>query len=123
MVEGAGYHPGPLKFINPSTSEEPMKDSTKTTEAARHTPGPWHAYSGLGVDVVNADEGRIEVVELRSQPPDTRVANARLIAAAPDMLEVCEELLKAYNIDICDAIAYKPAVEMARAAIAKARGQ
>jgi hypothetical protein len=47
--------------------------------------------------------------------------NARLIAAAPDLLEACEALLEAYEFTI--APMHSEAIDKARAAIAKAKGE
>lgn len=56
-------------------------------------------------------------------------ANARLIAAAPDLLEACEALLSAVDLDsgrsmrtIADAMAGLRGLENAKRAVAKARG-
>lgn len=57
-----------------------------------HTPGPWNAHkSGNGAPswAVTIETGELIVggYNLRDQE-----ANARLIAAAPELLAVCEEL-------------------------------
>lgn len=71
----------------------------------KHTPGPWKA-------ILNAVAG----------PNGSAVANARLIAAAPDLLEVC----KAY-LDWDDCSEEFPGGECcwctAQKAIAKAEGK
>ena len=52
---------------------------------AQHTPGPWHkaGYGVLGPKGVLSDQ---ICVTLTSRPLSEREANARLIAAAPDLL-------------------------------------
>ena len=53
-------------------------------------------------------------------------ANARLIAAAPDLLEALESLYHTANSigeDTCDPVAFAGALEDARAAIEKAKGE
>ena len=65
-----------------------------------HTPGPW-AYDADSCEVFGTTEGRscgwvAKVVGGDSNdcrlPYDERVANARLIAAAPDLLAACKAL-------------------------------
>ena len=95
-----------------------------TTE---HTPGPWVAtqYSdGSPLTVVYAANGR-EVADVRSEIKGGVAedeANAALIAASPDLLAACIDMLFMHSIvdenTICDC----KACTAARAAIAKARG-
>ena len=65
----------------------------------QHTPGPWKVYpSGTQTFVASVATGRIVAVDLydeNSNPPIEEVdANARLIAAAPALLEAVEAALK-----------------------------
>ena len=87
----------------------------------KHTPGPWQAcdvgdysdYDGR-CRVILGDELRIAVI---LGDHDESAANARLMAAAPDLLASLEEA--------CDPLSgylYGPALDRARAAIAKAKG-
>lgn len=72
----------------------------------KHTPGPWTASEGFPSDVWHVDmEGRLfSVVVSRSDQPETVMpvsevkANARLMAAAPELLEALE-----YMLDACEA--------------------
>ena len=53
-----------------------------------------------------------------------RVANARLIAAAPDLLEACKRLLK-FNAELCEDVGvstHYPSADFARKAIEAAEG-
>lgn len=105
---------------------------------SNHTPGPWR-LSKLGfaendgsIPVLSATEGdetakRICTVSFQSKakrgeayrtPCADRDANARLIAAAPELLEALKEL----SFDAFED-AHPEAVKKARAAIAKAEGQ
>lgn len=85
---------------------------------SKHTPGPWIMDTGDdGAVVYDPNAGTIANI-----PPDLRAweANARLMAAAPDLLEALEGL-----INICThPKATKADIRMialeARAAIAKA---
>lgn len=104
---------------------------------SKHTPGPWH-YSGeispCGYEVkhplycgeVRADESDRylgSVCEIQSADHvdgisnEEAEANARLIAAAPELLDACEACLAR------DDIADDELGVMLRAAIAKARGE
>lgn len=108
----------------------------KTTETTQHTPGPWMAY--------NADNGRIlkhwriRGDCVRDEPtfavidsdgklsPEYEAANARLIAAAPELLEALS-LMYCAGFWSADTLATMPeyqrnAIEAARAAISKAEG-
>ena len=101
---------------------------------SKHTPGPWtidycdgdqhypyikagqHVSGGYRVSYIIADKiGGREPAGDRSEV----AANARLLAAAPDLLEALQLLMRkvecgtALHCEICD---------QARAAIAKARG-
>ena len=114
------------------------------TSATKHMPGPWRAGKGYGVANVEIESGgrpsRIvafvptkEPVEGKDipgtvwVPSEEREANARLIAAAPDLLAALEDT----NCSVCDVYIGEPAPEgeepcymcaTARKAIAKARG-
>ena len=91
------------------------------TNAAQHTPGPWWQGSTLDDSVFAAgggDEVCVAVCPERSVISDgaETYANARLIAAAPDLLEALKAVV---------AVADRKTVEFerARAAIAKAEGR
>ena len=86
---------------------------------SKHTPGPWRVdpESEEAYDIM-AGERRI-VAQVLTQRDDATVAtvNARLIAAAPELLEALEAAEKELQeLDDSDALF------MARAAIAKAKG-
>ena len=65
---------------------------------SQHTPGPWKVGQYLGspssycVHMDAEDKGRgIDVVEaVAGISAEQRLANARLIAAAPDLLQACQ---------------------------------
>lgn len=93
-----------------------------------HTPGPWHQshrHCGCGMyntQVYTADGETIATLHWYPKPKDEngsigtyREANARLIAAAPDLLEALEEIVTISDRD-------HDAWERARAAVAKAKG-
>ena len=87
---------------------------------SKHTKGPWEAadrgdYSDLDGSsrVILGDDRRIAIVQHKGDEEDE--ANARLIAAAPDMLEALEEIRRMWGL------IWMPG--RAREAIAKARGE
>lgn len=88
-----------------------------------HTPGPWQATGAEpadGVDcwwLIGADRRDIGTIN-GGQGDATPQANARLIAAAPDLFDALEGMLEMHGSDIEEAAAR----QKARAAIAKARG-
>jgi hypothetical protein len=92
---------------------------------ATHTPGPWHineelskratylVFSGDGNGYLVANVGNYHTDDKECE------ANARLIAAAPDLLEA----LRFIADDIAEGVKAKGSWErLARAAIAKATG-
>ena len=75
-----------------------------TRRKAAHTPGPWRLFNSNGVLCVKSSDpdSKNEVVHWSgfdgSHYPKATVANARLIAAAPDLLKALKTLLR-----FCDA--------------------
>lgn len=88
--------------------------------SAQHTPGPWrfstHPHDGNYMRIHCSSDPH-EGDNLRGYCGE---ANARLIAAAPELLEALERLIA--SGDVRDA-AEKGAITQARAAIAKATGK
>lgn len=93
-----------------------------------YTPGPWRVngpqLSGT-ISVTSAHDGAVAVmiqheVEGRAFPTE---ANARLIAAAPDLLAALESVLKHFDPWSMPGSDGERVVIEARAAIAKARGE
>lgn len=92
---------------------------------AKHTPGPWefgpnHSSTGLAGQLVVRPAGEFPhgewVADAGSMYDDHREANARLIAAAPELLEFVKEWLGRQGTDENYMVA------KARAAIDKAEG-
>jgi hypothetical protein len=80
-----------------------------------HTPGPWHVEDDQTIWAGH------KLVAVAARPNVPMTANARLIAAAPDLLEACQTL--ATLLDTDDWIATgRLSVKQAQAAIAKATG-
>jgi hypothetical protein len=66
--------------------------------STQHTPGPWHFDGQEFNDVLEADGELVAVaLHLRTRKPERSLAeaaaNARLIAAAPDLLEALRDLV------------------------------
>jgi hypothetical protein len=85
----------------------------------KHTPGPWRPNEKYDHFWVSAGKGkkRVEIATACTDDVghETAAVNAMLIAAAPDLLKACKEVVD--DPMISD---YKN--EMLRAAIAKAEG-
>ena len=81
----------------------------------KHTPGPWTNEGPYHNDllIIGPAPDHREIAQVCGQD-DEAEANARLIAAAPDLLAACEHVAK-YTHNLVLA-------EILRAAIAKARG-
>ena len=84
--------------------------------ADERTPGPWHAYP--------IEDGSWAVVQVHRPPQSATpialsVANANLIAAAPDLLLVLKNVLDFY--EMADALSPE-IIEYAGAAIVRAQG-
>lgn len=82
-----------------------------------HTPGPWftEALSTIGhCAIIDADGFTI------ANPSPMGMANARLIAAAPDMLEALQELVQYVRDEFACSHPLCEAADRASAAIAAA---
>lgn len=101
--------------------------------AAKHTPGPWQVHHGNPLQVCDADGERRGCAPIAnawtptSQITGEAVANARLVAAAPELLAALKEAIDAVKVfhgpncwEIYEANA--PEMRRWRAAIAKATG-
>ena len=89
----------------------------------KHTPGPWKLRLGTGVQydyIIETKAGALVAAYPHYSGATKKVtkANARLIAAAPDLLEALNALLD----DVGRANSMLGAIK-ARAAIAKATGE
>lgn len=81
-----------------------------------HSKGPWWMDTGTDGAVIHND------VTIASIPTDAMAweANARLVSAAPELLEALENMVSCFKSNDSDSMAN--AVEDALSAIAKARG-
>lgn len=84
---------------------------------AQHTQGPWLISEEQGDNyVISSASNELEICTVWEDP---NKADARLIAAAPDLLEACIYL--AEGIEACGLTGVY--LDQARAAIAKATGE
>ena len=92
----------------------------------KHTPGPWltaiqTCHAGGVATVYNTADGWVEIWTenwaVTGMGPDEQSANAKLIAAAPDLLEALQFVMSAHGeqLDL--------PFEQAQKAIAKATGE
>jgi hypothetical protein len=101
---------------------------TPAASVAAHTPGPWSVVRGYLISSnVDADECVLDrpttndgIYVAQAKGPDAE-ANARLMAAAPDLLAALEDLLSATRE--VGYVHYAPYRRAAEAAIAKALGK
>jgi hypothetical protein len=89
---------------------------------AKHTPGPWHAaqttvYALHGHPLRNRFSASVQGGRRDDAEWGELLANARLMAAAPELLEACRDALDAGNDGD-----WQSAEKVLRAAIAKAEG-
>jgi hypothetical protein len=99
--------------------------------SAKHTSGPWSVDGGEEVRGerfvrVTARGGYVVARTKRNGIDDAAEANARLIAAAPELLEALKRM-SAVALDLIErsggAETEEPEFQRARAAIAKAEGK
>lgn len=85
-----------------------------------HTPGPWRLSDDTDIGFYPAvQRGRSGGFEVRDSDKDRALADARLIAAAPELLEALLGMIVSYELE---ASPLNPALLKARAALAKATG-
>ena len=94
----------------------------------KHTPGPWVCQtqangSSIRHPVILSDDGAVATAQWCDNTQKTN-ANARLIAAAPELLEALNAVLRDYKAVHCVGdLEMQPALFQAHAAIDKATGQ
>lgn len=92
-----------------------------------HTPGPWRVstskirrvITGHGIVICNAVMRHAATEKTKDAIEAEAISNARVIAAAPELLEALDNLV----IGIGMGWDLEGMIDVARAAIAKARGQ
>lgn len=105
---------------------------------ATHTPGPWRYHLGRGAEPrfhIQTKCGyqigsttALNGHKMAREENEAREANARLLSAAPELLEALQELFKHCAMvhsqwgDNCNRAEADAAIKMGRAAITKATG-
>ena len=124
---------------NPAIARGEAQAITEVPASQRpaHTPGPWEVGGKVGLycDDVQITSNKepvaiavprrsYHILSLARRSPAELAANARLIAAAPELIEALERISTAYDETLRHPIAAPllQAIYAARAAIAKARG-
>ncbi len=64
---------------------------------SKHTPGPWRKRDRYVFTVINGQDCLLATVDSMDIPDSQIQPNARLIAAAPELLEECDWLLEVVN--------------------------
>lgn len=94
--------------------------------STQHTPGPWAIASGHDARVHSIDDARGHAIGELVYADARKPADARLIAAAPDLLAALEELIAEWDAEHADEdhrTGYTldtNGIRMAREAIARA---
>ena len=89
--------------------------------AAKHTQGSWNVVTMDRGFIITAKDGQYDVAVVRNIGNEDNAANARVIAAAPELLEAAEEAVGALNGAEHALPAY--VVAALERAIAKATGE
>ncbi len=91
----------------------------------RHTPGPWRVWDKDPTVIVDSDDVLIGCSLAPFRSVDENIANVRLCAAAPELLEAIQALVNVQNgPPLIEYTAdYDTAMSLALAAIKKAEGR
>jgi len=90
---------------------------------AQHTKGPWHVKNGF-IDAENGSHvAEVHATAKKSEFEATLGANARLIAAAPELLEALRECVEYIYDGLDGPNDMAPVLHEARKAIAKAEAK
>ena len=96
----------------------------------QHTPGPWIVteYDGRGpMEVQSSENPGASLALVYAEHPDQMEPNARLIAAAPELLETLQNLVREVIVHFekknMDTTGQIPAIHNAKIAIFKATGE
>ena len=100
---------------------------------ANHTPGPWSSSmwtddvaGAVGWSIVCGDAGHLVPTNtFETDDEEEAEANARLIAAAPELLDALKAMLDQFNYSTVSGLVHDEsmAIMKAREAIAKATGE
>lgn len=84
----------------------------------KHTPGPWSLSLNIDGDYLLDTGDTEETAVIFVTEENNGIANATLIAAAPDLLEALEAMLAAFSIDSGGNINHPKYLAIMQAAIA-----
>ena len=94
----------------------------------KHTPGPWSVKKHFSEWLIG--DGNYLIATTAGSPAhlgrasaERDAANARLIAAAPDLLKALEDCVAVMDRELAGLKVIQPEFSAARAAIAKATGE
>ena len=87
---------------------------------SKHTPGPWHISDDEQNVLAKDGTGNRLIAQCHAGHLPERSANARLIAAAPDLLATLRRLVEVLECDQCTEVRGWEEYDDARTAIAKA---
>lgn len=91
--------------------------------STQHTPGPWHVSKASPTRVIESGPRGNSIAKMGLNlgvcSQGEAESNARLIAAAPELLEALQEMINCYADELPNG-KERPVVREARAAIAKA---
>lgn len=74
-----------------------MPESTVTEAIVKHTPGPWTMVGREIFGQAFDQSARLICDKVKGGSPESADANARLIAAAPDLLAVVRRFVQLYD--------------------------
>ena len=87
-----------------------------------HTPGPWRKQDRYIMTVVGGREVLLAAADSMEFPGDQVLANARLIAAAPDLLAACQAIMDPHSYHGTGEL-WSNVRNQVRAAVIKAEGK
>lgn len=92
------------------------------TQTVKHTPGPWKAELRDGMKTISSHEEPYTIICKPHHAGGDVEANARLIAAAPELLEALEDLTFHVMNNSIPFSVLQEKIKKAQQAIAKAEG-
>lgn len=105
-----------------TTSHTPEDRSVNSSLLKAHTPGPWAAVELPTAIAIKSHIGNVANIQ-RGSMREQQKANARLIAAAPELLDALKEVAEVFGKDWREGSTQRRLGDLARTAIAKAEGK
>jgi hypothetical protein len=92
----ASWTPNERQLDGSQTAVGASEERNKTM--SKHTPEPWVVNgSAIETDYASDNVAIAHIYDTDENGPNEYVANAKLIAAAPDLLEACEAVIKYFG--------------------------